>query len=676
MEYSFVEKIDLRSAHYLSQQLSSEYYSSNEDGTDEQMKYGMVKKVLLQYIKQNGTKKTVYHRSSTDTLKCLRLYGLGLQGLPKAFRGLLYHSIGDDIDGVNFAPSIIYNLCRRYDIPCQYLAQYCNHRADILSKWTTKLEVNKIMNKAWKVKNGNPWVIAFDDEVKRIQASLIQHYPELYALAKSKNPKNANGTLLSYVYQFYETKILEKIVETCPYEITALVFDGFMVKGNVPESYLQDLHDLVKREFDMDLQFIVKPHDTSIKIPDDFNFDDADQLYQQEKEKQETVYGLAFIKDTSSYAIKVGGQYAFKTKGDLFNNFQNVFIKDKRFIERWCDDDDRAEYNKVGMYCHDVKCPDDVLNLWSGFAASKLNTELVDIEPFFHHLRIMSNHNEDVFQFLIKWLANMFQFPSTPSIFVSLSGDEGSGKSALTQLITNMVGVDKSIEIDNPTDQLFGTFTGHLQDKVFVNLNEVSRKDMCKYKDRLKSAINSPFVVIHEKGQKAFTITNVRHYFCTTNHDHAVIVNEGNRRYVMIRSSPELIGNHEYHTGFYNWIDRPSVQYSVYQYLMTVPVPKKFTNSDLPITELMKDAYELNKDPMEDFMMDFTSGITSDELYVEYKEFMRRHGYEGICSSKAFFMKFAKYKDQYRVEVKQVDKLEDGIRVRGRCYFRGLLIGK
>jgi len=673
MEYSFVEKVDLRSAHYLSQQLSSEYYSSNEDGTDEQMKYGMVKKVLLQYIKQNGTKKTVYKRSSTDTLKCLRLYAVGLQGLPKAFRGLLYQSIGDDIDGVNFAPSIIYNLCRRYDIPCQYLAQYCNHRTDILSKWTTKLEVNKIMNKAWKVKNGNPWVVAFDDEIKRIQASLIQHYPELYALAKSKNPKNANGTLMSYVYQFYENKILEKIVETCPYEITALVFDGFMVKGNVPESYLQDLHDLVKREFDMDLHFIVKPHDTSIKIPDDFNFDDADQLYLQEKEKQETVYGLAFVKDNSVYALKVNGKYVFKNKSDLLNNFQNVFIKDKRFIERWLDDDERAEYNSVGMYLHDTTCPDGVLNLWDGFSASKLKPVLVDIEPFFTHLRIMSNHNEEFYLFLLKWLANMFQYPSNPSVFVCLSStNEGSGKSALVDLLRYIIGKDKSYEIEDPETELFGTFNGHLEKAVFINLNEIGRGGMNKFYDRLKKTINSPSCSVHHKGQKAFDITNVRHYMSTSNNTHAIIVKEGNRRYAMTETSDELIGKHSYFDFFYDWIARPSTQYSVYTYLMAYKTPRKLTSADIPITETLKEAYELNRDPMEDFMLQFTSGITFEGLYLEYKEYMRRNGYDKTCPSKAFAMKFSKYKEKYKITAKDNVLLEG--RLERRVYYREALL--
>jgi hypothetical protein len=88
----------------------------------------------------------------------------------------------------------------------------------------------------------------------------------------------------------------------------------------------------------------------------------------------------------------------------------------------------------------------------------------------------------------------------------------------------------------------------------------------------------------------------------------------------------------------------------------------------------MKDAYELNRDPIEDFMVSFTSGCDAEELYIEYRDFMRRHGYEQNITSKAFLMKFAKYKEKYRVEIKHVDTIKEGIRVRGRQYVRGLLL--
>jgi hypothetical protein len=672
----FVETVNLRSAHWLNTQLSSEFTALYAD-PDELANFTFIKKIIQSFIKGHGSIKTTYKRSQYDTEGIFRLYSSGgIQQLPSKFRGILCNEISTDIDMVNCHPMIALNLCKKHEIECPYLTKYCTERKQLIeSGKISKTDFLRLMNKTNKTKGLSSWGSACDGEIKYIQQELAKHYPQIYRMAESKSKKNPYGTFMSYLCQSFETKIIESIVAECPYKVSVLMFDGFLVEGTVPDDYCDSLSSFVKSKFDMDIQFSIKPHDTSLVIPDDYQFDDPEVQYLTLKKRYEA-QGLSFIERTSNYCLRIGDRLEFKTKDEMIRHFERVVVNDECFFLKWVKDPTAQVFQDVGMYCHDVKCPDNVLNLWTGFSASKLNTELVDIEPFLNHVRIMANHNEDVFQFLIKWIANMFQFPSTPSIFVSLSSDEGTGKSALVQLITNMVGADKSIEIDNPAEQLFGSFTGHLQDKVFVNINEVDRKDMNQFYNRLKSAINSPTCLVHEKGQKAYTISNVRHYFCTSNNDHAIIVKEGNRRYVMAQTSNELIGNHEYHTAFYSWIERPSVQYSVYQYLMGVSVPRKFTVADLPITDLMKDAYDLNRDPMEDFMVDFTSGITSGELYVEYKDFMRRHGYEGNITSKSFLMKFSKYKEKYRVEVRVVDKIEDGIRTQGRCYFRGMLLGE
>lgn len=670
----FVETVNLRSVNWLNTQLSTEMVALYAD-PDELANFTYIKKILQSFIKGRGSIKTTYKRSQYDHDGIFRLYSSGgLQQIPSKFRGLLCNGLSTDVDMVNCHPVIALNLCKKHSIECPYLKKYCTERKQLVdSGKITKTDFLKLMNKETLTKGLTSWGVAVDGELKNIQKELSQHYPRILGLAGEKSKKNKMGTFMSYLCQYIENQILEAVVAKCPYKVSVLMFDGFLVDGTIPEDYCETLSAFVKDQFDMDIKFSIKQHDMTLKVPDDYQFDDAEVQYSTLKTKYEA-QGLSYIERTSNYCIRLGDRLEFKTRDEMVRHFERETVGDEPFFLKWVKDPTAQVFQDVGMYCHDVKCPDNVLNLWTGFSAAKLKTDLVDIEPFLNHVRIMSNHNEEVFQFLIKWMANLFQFPSTPSIFVALSSEEGTGKSALMQLITNMVGADKSIEIDNPAEQLFGSFTGHLQDKVFININEVDRKDMNQFYNRLKSAINSPTCMVHEKGQKAYTIANVRHYFCTSNNDHAVIVKEGNRRYVMAQTSNELIGNHEYHTGFYNWIDRPSVQYSVYQYLIGVPVPKKFTVADLPVTDLMKDAYELNRDPMEDFMVDFTNGITGEELYVDYKEFMKRHGYENNITSKAFLMKFAKYKEKYRVEVKQIDKIQDGIRVRGRCYFRGLLI--
>jgi uncharacterized Zn-finger protein len=675
MTNHFVENVNLRAVQWLNTQLSSEMVALYAD-PEELGSFTFIKKIIQSFVKGRGSIKVNYKRSQYDTDGCFRLYSSGgLQNIPSKFRGLLCQGLSTDVDMVNCHPTIAMNLCQKHEIECPYLTKYCTDRETILSDGKiTKTDFLKLMNKESFTKGLTSWGMAVDNEIKYVQRELAKHYPRILQLADEKSKKNKMGTFMSYLCQMYETQILESIIENCPYKISVLMFDGFLVDGNVPDDYCDTLHEFVKEKFNMDIKFSIKPHDTTLVIPDDYHFEDSEIQYSTLKIKYES-QKLAYIERSSSYSIIIGNRLEFKTAEEMKRHFEREMVGEECFFDKWKKDPTAQVYQDVGMYCHDVKCPDNVLNLWTGFAASKLTPHEVDIEPFLNHVRIMANHDESVYQFLIKWMANMFQFPSTPSIFVALSSDEGTGKSALMQLITNMVGCDKSIEIDNPETQLFGTFNAHLQDKVFININEVDRKDMNQFYNKLKSAINSPTCCVHDKGKKAFDITNIRHYFCTTNNDHAVIVKEGNRRYMMAQTSNELIGKHEYHTGFYNWIDKPSTQYSVYNYLMNLPnIPKKFIVSDIPITNLMRDAYELNKDPMEDFVQSFTNGIDGDDLYIEYKDYMRRHGYDGSITSKAFLMKFAKFKDKYKIDVKRIDKVEDGNRVSKRIYSRQCLI--
>jgi hypothetical protein len=529
------------------------------------------------------------------------------------------------------------------------------------------------MNKGSLSKGLTPFGQRCDAEMKLIQKELVQHYPEIFEIAQENNKRNPYGSFMSYLGQSFERKIIDVVVAECPYKVSTLMFDGFLVEGEVSESYIASLSILIKEKLDLNVQFISKPRPQGLVVPEDYQFDNPDIQYATLKKKHEE-QGLCYIESTSSYALKIAGKIMFKSREELSRHFEREFVGAEPFFPRWVKDPTAQVFTDVGVYPHDVKCPDGVLNLWTGFAAAKLNTELVDVEPFLTHVRYMANHDEAVYKFLIQWIANLFKYPSTPSVFVALSSDEGTGKSALTQLITYLVGADKSMEIDNPKDQLFGTFNGHLADKVFLNVNEVARGDMNQFYERLKTAINSPTCDVHCKGQKPYTINNTRHYLATTNNSHAFVVKEGNRRYMLAETSKELIGNQKYFEQFYNWIEKPSSQCSVYKFLMDVSCPRRFVSADIPVTNLMKEAYELNQDPMEDFILSFTNGCNPDELYQEYKNFMRTRGYDAVLAYNGFLMKFSKFKDKYGISVKRTEKLVDGQRKTERRYHRECLL--
>jgi phage/plasmid-associated DNA primase len=282
----------------------------------------------------------------------------------------------------------------------------------------------------------------------------------------------------------------------------------------------------------------------------------------------------------------------------------------------------------------------------------------------------MMNHHELSYEFFLDWLANLFQFPSSTSIFISLSSKEGAGKSGLVDLLTAMVGGDKSKEITDMKNDLFGSFNEDLRDCVLMNINEVERCDAGACYEKLKSQITSPLIRVHPKGQKPYHINNLRKYISTNNNPHAIVIKKGNRRYFATESSDELIGNTEYFTWFYSNIKKSSVQYSFYKFLMARDVKQQLTAVDIPETDLMREAYELNSDPLEDFIRDLPSGekLYMEDLYTDYKTYMNKIGMEYKMNGKQFSMRFGRLVTAREHEKGKMNKVTDGVRDQ-RVYY-------
>lgn len=230
--------------------------------------YTHVKSVLQQFVK-HGELEITYKKSKDDYKEIFRSYGNGIQGIPTAFRGTICNGIMTDYDMVNCHPVIIFNICKKNNISCPYLEQYCTQRKQLLEeKKATKVDILRSINKRQRLKDCTPFMDMFDTEMKYIQRECMARHPDLVELAKEKQNKNVDGTFMSYMCMFYENKIINAIMSHFPHDYAVLMFDGFMVYGEGPS--LESLSDFVKSEFQMDISFCIKPHDTSIQIPSDW----------------------------------------------------------------------------------------------------------------------------------------------------------------------------------------------------------------------------------------------------------------------------------------------------------------------------------------------------------------------------------------------------------------------
>jgi len=678
-----IERPNMKAVHYLQSILNDdmwlECYSKDED-IDNNMSLARTQKYIKALLKSGGKFKATYKKSIYDKKGICRSYGDGIQGIPSAIRGLLCDGIMTDIDVVNCFPSILVNICDKHDIPCPNLQHYIQHRKKLIDegKVRNKIDVMISINTSEAMKTSSGFMISLDAEIKAIQKILI--IKDFYAIKENMNPKakNFNGTFMTNLLMFFEAKILNsafKYLTEKKIEVGAFMFDGLMVYGDFHNC--DDLSQYVYKDTGLEISFITKPHSQQMKIPDDFSFDSAGEKYSNTKKQYEEGYKLAFIVDIVAYSYCINGKYYFYNKEQIKQILNTVKIGDKKFIDLWLEDEERKTFHKVDIIPFDSPCPDDVLNLWTGYEVENIKGEIVDVEPILKHIRIQMGNDDECYEFMMNWLANMFQYPSSRSPLVSISTESGgTGKGLLIELIKNMIGDDKFYMCDDVKGKLFGDFNGHMRGISLCNIDEPSAKDLNPYYDRLKTMIDSPTISIHDKGQKILKVNNFTKYIGTSNNLQAFKIKKGDRRIFSVEGSDELKGNTDYFIQFSDVINNKDYQYSFYKLLMSRQVKKKLTDKDFPITSLMKDAIVLSQDPVEDFIIEMNEGeFTGDELYIAYKQFMDKSGLEFKDNKKQFEMKFGRLMEKYQVTQKRIDRKEtddngNTIRARFRVYVK------
>ena len=125
--------------------------------------------------------------------------------------------------------------------------------------------------------------------------------------------------------------------------------------------------------------------------------------------------------------------------------------------------------------------------------------------------------------------------------------------------------------------------------------------------------------------------------------------------------SDELIGNTQYFNELFSFIEKKANQRAFYQYLMETPVKRKITVVDIPITRDMRDMFEANRDPIEDYAEQFAGKMTAYVNYDNYKQYLHENGLKFELSKKTFEMKFSDYMEKYGItkERLQVDGKRD-----------------
>jgi putative DNA primase/helicase len=210
----------------------------------------------------------------------------------------------------------------------------------------------------------------------------------------------------------------------------------------------------------------------------------------------------------------------------------------------------------------------------------------------------------------------MIQFPSVKSKCITLISEEGAGKGSLLQLMRRMMGSSKIFETTNASRDVWGEFNSPMANSFFVNLNELSKKDIKDAEGIIKGLITDSTLYINSKGVNQFPIDSYHRFFITTNKMEPINTSSTDRRNLIINSSNEKINNKPYFNKLHKLLSDDNVIKTCYEYFKSLEGCDNFNDIPIPVTEYQTNLKTLSKSPIELWLYEFTMR-NSDKESVE-----------------------------------------------------------
>jgi len=510
-----------------------------------------------------------------------------------------------DVDIISAQPSIIKKICKENDVDCPLLTDYVENRQSWLT-FTTKESIIRILNGSEVYKDtGHEKLYFLYNEVKIIceKLSKLPKYKKIKVYSQTKqielNPKN----ILHYIYADLENKITKKSMESLlekysvNIHINSYIYDGFLVqlseyvnKIDILE-FLNTLHE--------DIIYSIKPFNENEVF--DFDNEEVDP-YQSFKKDFELKH--CKIINKSFFIKRQENEIIYFNENKLITSYKHLSDK---FIHTWLVDPEIRVYDDVGVYPNNSKCPSNIYNTWIPFDcdnSSPFVYKTESVELFLKHLLVLCGNEEPVFEYFLKWNAQMIQYPEVKTIAPTLISNEGAGKGSYLLTMKKILGDSKVFETSNPSRDVWGSFNGMMAQCFLVNCNELSKKDSQEAQGRIKTLITDNSLTINIKGVPQFEIVSYHRFINTTNKKDPINTYEDDRRNFIIRCSDELIGNKEYFDNYYNMLDDYDSIKSIYTYLKNIPDMDKFRKIKIPFSEHQEILKQQNK-PIELQFMEY-----------------------------------------------------------------------
>ena len=283
-----------------------------------------------------------------------------------------------------------------------------------------------------------------------------------------------------------------------------------------------------------------------------------------------------------------------------------------------------------------------VFSFFRGYDYNKLDKVKQDvIQPFLDHvLNVIANKNEDIYRYIIAWIAAILQRPNFKvGVALVIIGKQGSGKSEFfTDIVCQLMARYANNNITKIED-IVGKFNASLENKKLIIVNELMSADMNKQlnSDALKSLITDKTVNINQMNEPVRLCEKVANFMFVSNNEIPLKIEGNDRRYCVMKTSDEHVKDWDYFGKLSESLTNPEFYENLFTFFMMQDISKVNLRM-IPETEAKTTIQEASMSSYELFVRenyDLINGRTGPELFELYNEFIKQNRFSE-CSSRTF----------------------------------------
>lgn len=275
----------------------------------------------------------------------------------------------------------------------------------------------------------------------------------------------------------------------------------------------------------------------------------------------------------------------------------------------------------------------DIFSIFQGYdypLVSSISQPL--IQPFIDHIhQIICSGDSQLAIYIINWLSFVFQKPNEQTeTALILIGPHGSGKTTFTNVICELLGdfARKNTSIQ----AVSGNFNDTILNKKLIICNETNSFVENKKSDfeKIKTLITDNIQEITKRYQNTQSVQIYANFIFVSNNIAPVLIQEGDRRFVVSEVSSAKVNNLEYFRDL-----KSSFTEEFYSHLLSYFLRNdisRWERRNLPMTKAKKRILDYSRNPISLFVQSrkskFEGGYQASTAYEAYRKWCTKNGYK------------------------------------------------